>query len=137
MEEKNIYDEILEYQKKYNMTYDALHASLWVLNHKFKKKSIIFDLTVKPYSRPPKIEKYKKALDDLKAEKMENTDSLRRTLKYFEKRYYAFDLDEVFQSEGVFTYRTITKALESEYIPECLYNKILSYLLTFEDSLML
>lgn len=132
-----IYKEIVSYAKENGMTLEAVHASLWVLNHKFLKKNFLFDLTVRPLSNSAKIEKYERAFEDLKKEKLEKTQSMRETVNYFEKRYYTYGLDDVFQKEGVFTYRTITKILESEFIPECLYEKILGYLLTFEDSLML
>ena len=132
-----IFQEIEEYGKENGMTLEAIHASFWVLDHKFLKRNFLMDMTIKPLANPAKQEKYRKALDDLKNEKLEKTQSMRETLKYFEKRYLTYGLDDVFQREGVFTYRTVSKILESEYIPESLYNKILSYLLQFEDSLML
>ncbi len=132
-----IFNEIEDYGKENGMTLEAIHASFWVLDHKFLKRNFLMDMTIKPLSNPAKQEKYRKALDDLKNEKLEKTQSMRETLKYFEKRYLTYGLDDVFQREGVFTYRTVSKILESEYIPESLYNKILSYLLQFEDSLIL
>ena len=132
-----IFQEIEDYGKENGMTLEAIHASFWVLDHKFLKRNFLMDMTIKPLANPAKQEKYRKALDDLKNEKLEKTQSMRETLKYFEKRYLTYGLDDVFQREGVFTYRTVSKILESEYIPESLYNKILSYLLQFEDSLML
>lgn len=132
-----IFQEIEDYGKENGMMLEAIHASFWVLDHKFLKRNFLMDMTIKPLANPAKQEKYRKALDDLKNEKLEKTQSMRETLKYFEKRYLTYGLDDVFQREGVFTYRTVSKILESEYIPESLYNKILSYLLQFEDSLML
>lgn len=132
-----IFQEIEDYGKENGMTLEAIHASFWVLDHKFLKRNFLMDMTIKPLANPAKQEKYRKALDDLKNEKLEKTQSMRDTLRYFEKRYLTYGLDDVFQREGVFTYRTVSKILESEYIPESLYNKILSYLLQFEDSLML
>ena len=132
-----IFQEIEEYGKENGMTLEAIHASFWVLDHKFLKRNFLMDMTIKPLANPAKQEKYRKALDGLKNEKLEKTQSMRDTVRYFEKRYLTYGLDDVFQREGVFTYRTVSKILESEYIPESLYNKILSYLLQFEDSLML
>lgn len=132
-----IFQEIEDYGKENGMTLEAIHASFWVLDHKFLKRNFLMDMTIKPLANPAKQEKYRKALDDLKNEKLEKTQSMRETLKYFEKRYLTYGLDDVFQREGVFTYRTVSKILESEYIPESLYNKILGYLLQYEDSLML
>lgn len=132
-----VFKEIEDYGKENGMTLEAIHASFWVLDHKFLKRNFLMDMTIKPLANPAKQEKYRKALDDLKNEKLEKTQSMRETLKYFEKRYLTYGLDDVFQREGVFTYRTVSKILESEYIPESLYNKILGYLLQYEDSLML
>lgn len=132
-----IFNEIEDYGKENGMTLEAIHASFWVLDHKFLKRNFLMDMTIKPIANPAKQEKYRKALDDLKNEKLEKTQSMRDTVRYFEKRYLTYGLDDVFQREGVFTYRTVSKILESDYIPESLYNKILSYLLQFEDSLML
>ena len=136
-ENNTIFQEIEDYEKENEMTLEAIHASFWVLDHKFLKRNFLMDMTIKPLANPAKQEKYRKALDDLKNEKLEKTQSMRDTVRYFEKRYLTYGLDDVFQREGVFTYRTVSKILESEYIPESLYNKILSYLLQFEDSLML
>ena len=132
-----IFQEIEDYGKENGMTLEAIHASFWVLDHKFLKRNFLMDMTIKPLANPAKQGKYRKALDDLKNEKLEKTQSMRETLKYFEKRYLTYGLDDVFQREGVFTYRTVSKILESDYIPESLYNKILGYLLQYEDSLML
>lgn len=132
-----IFKEIEDYGKENGMTLEAIHASFWVLDHKFLKRNFLMDMTIKPLANPAKQEKYRKALDDLKNEKLEKTQSMRETLKYFEKRYLTYGLDDVFQREGVFTYRTVSKILESDYIPESLYNKILGYLLQYEDTLML
>ena len=131
------FKEIEDYGKENGMTLEAIHASFWVLDHKFLKRNFLMDMTIKPLANPAKQEKYRKALDDLKNEKLEKTQSMRDTVRYFEKRYLTYGLDDVFQREGVFTYRTVSKILESEYIPESLYNKILGYLLQYEDSLML
>lgn len=132
-----VFKEIEDYGKENGMTLEAIHASFWVLDHKFLKRNFLMDMTIKPLANPAKQEKYRKALDDLKNEKLEKTQSMRDTVRYFEKRYLTYGLDDVFQREGVFTYRTVTKILESDYIPESLYNKILGYLLQYEDSLML
>lgn len=132
-----VFKEIEDYGKENGMTLEAIHASFWVLYHKFLKRNFLMDMTIKPLANPAKQEKYRKALDDLKNEKLEKTQSMRDTVRYFEKRYLTYGLDDVFQREGVFTYRTVSKILESEYIPESLYNKILGYLLQYEDSLML
>ena len=132
-----VFKEIEDYGKENGMTLEAIHASFWVLDHKFLKRNFLMDMTIKPLANPAKQEKYRKALDDLKNETLEKTQSMRDTVRYFEKRYLTYGLDDVFQREGVFTYRTVSKILESEYIPESLYNKILGYLLQYEDSLML
>ena len=132
-----VFQEIEEYGKENGMTLEAIHASFWVSDHKFLKRNFLMDMTIKPLANPAKQEKYRKALDDLKNEKLEKTQSMRDTVRYFEKRYLTYGLDDVFQREGVFTYRTVSKILESDYIPESLYNKILGYLLQYEDSLML
>ena len=132
-----VFKEIEDYGKENGMTLEAIHASFWVLDHKFLKRNFLMDMTIKPLANPAKQEKYRQALDDLKNEKLEKTQSMRDTVRYFEKRYLTYGLDDVFQREGVFTYRTVSKILESEYIPESLYNKILGYLLQYEDSLML
>ena len=132
-----VFKEIEDYGKENGMTLEAIHASFWVLDHKFLKRNFLMDMTIKPLANPAKQEKYRKALDDLKNEKLEKTQSMRDTVRYFEKRYLTYGLDDVFQREGVFTYRTVSKILESEYIPESLYNNILGYLLQYEDSLML
>ena len=55
-----VFKEIEDYGKENGMTLEAIHASFWVLDHKFLKRNFLMDMTIKPLANPAKQEKYRK-----------------------------------------------------------------------------
>lgn len=124
---------LANYQREKEISREALHASCLLSGYQFLRPNFMKDLENGVNIQRRKLKRYKYAYEEIKDKPLEETKTLKDTMVYFEQKYSGENLDRVFPTEGVFSYRNISGILNGKYITTDVYDKILGFLLDFDD----